>query len=221
MSPKPSPLPVPHLHLRTPSAARTAGSLALAVVAVAAIATAAGRNDDPTAALEAAGGAPMPTTTELQYQPGLMVPPPPAVPTTTEAPPAAELVANPAEPALELKLAHDSVPPPPVYPAGLDGWILESLDIMAANGIPGSYDGIHRNVLRESGGNPEAINLWDSNAALGIPSKGLLQVIDPTFNAYHVPGTPFDVWDPVANIVAACNYAAARYGSIDHVDGPY
>ncbi|MCX5300937.1 LysM peptidoglycan-binding domain-containing protein [Streptomyces sp. NBC_00193] len=107
------------------------------------------------------------------------------------------------------------------YANNLDGWIRESLDVMAQHGIPGSYEGIHRNIMRESSGNPLAINNWDSNAAAGIPSKGLLQVIDPTFKAYHVPGTPMDSYDPVANITAACNYAAARYGSIDNVNGAY
>ncbi|MER6466108.1 LysM peptidoglycan-binding domain-containing protein [Streptomyces sp. NPDC001228] len=103
----------------------------------------------------------------------------------------------------------------------LDGWIKESLAVMAQRGIPGTYNGIYRNVMRESSGNPRAINLWDSNAKAGIPSKGLLQVIQPTFGAYHVPGTSTDIYDPVANITAACNYAYHRYGSIDNVDGPY
>ncbi|MEU7511238.1 LysM peptidoglycan-binding domain-containing protein [Streptomyces sp. NPDC042898] len=107
------------------------------------------------------------------------------------------------------------------YADNLDGWIRESLDIMAQRGIPGSYDGILRNVMRESSGNPQAINLWDSNAVAGTPSKGLLQVIQPTFDAYHVPGTSTDLFDPVANITAACNYAADRYGSIDNVNGAY
>jgi hypothetical protein len=108
-----------------------------------------------------------------------------------------------------------------VYPNNLDGWIRESLAIMAQRGIPGTYNGIYRNIMRESGGNPNAINLWDSNAAKGTPSKGLLQVIAPTFEAYHVPGTSFNPYDPVANITAACNYAFHRYGSIDNVFGPY
>ncbi|MFE9257638.1 transglycosylase SLT domain-containing protein [Streptomyces sp. NPDC006879] len=107
------------------------------------------------------------------------------------------------------------------YANNLDGWIRESLDIMAKHGIPGTYAGIHRNIMRESSGNPLAINNWDINARNGIPSKGLLQVIDPTFRAYHVPGTSFDSYDPVANITAACNYAAKRYGSIDNVFGAY
>jgi LysM repeat protein len=107
------------------------------------------------------------------------------------------------------------------YSNNLDGWIREALDIMAQKGIPGSYDGIYRNVMRESSGNPQAINNWDSNAVAGTPSKGLLQTIDPTFQAYHVDGTSWDPYDPVANITAACNYAAARYGSIDNVFGAY
>ncbi|MFG3041471.1 transglycosylase SLT domain-containing protein [Streptomyces sp. NPDC048330] len=107
------------------------------------------------------------------------------------------------------------------YADNLDGWIRESLAIMGQHGIPGSYDGILRNVMRESSGNPQAINLWDSNAVAGTPSKGLLQVIEPTFLAYHVPGTSMDLFDPVANITAACNYAADRYGSIDNVNGAY
>ncbi|WP_069159798.1 transglycosylase SLT domain-containing protein [Nocardia altamirensis] len=111
--------------------------------------------------------------------------------------------------------------PAPAYPNNLDGWIREALDVMQANNIPGSYEGIRRNVMRESTGNPQAINLWDSNAAKGIPSKGLLQVIDPTFRSYHVEGTSWDIYDPVANIVAACNYAAHNYGSMDNVNSAY
>ncbi|MFD8820310.1 transglycosylase SLT domain-containing protein [Streptomyces sp. NPDC059627] len=107
------------------------------------------------------------------------------------------------------------------YGNNLDGWIKQSLQIMKAKGIPGSYDGLKRNIMRESGGNPSAQNNWDVNAQKGTPSKGLLQVIDPTFNAYHVGGTAHSVTDPVANITAAANYAAHRYGSIDNVNSAY
>ncbi|MEU3986225.1 transglycosylase SLT domain-containing protein [Streptomyces sp. NPDC026672] len=110
---------------------------------------------------------------------------------------------------------------PKRYGNNLDGWIRESLDIMKSKGIPGSYNGLHRNIMRESSGNPMAINDWDINAVNGIPSKGLLQVIPPTFNTYHVSGTPKDIYDPVANITAAANYAAHRYGSIDNVNSAY
>ncbi|MCF3136984.1 transglycosylase SLT domain-containing protein [Streptomyces olivochromogenes] len=107
------------------------------------------------------------------------------------------------------------------YANNLDGWIRESLHIMKSKGIPGSYSGLHRNIMRESSGNPLAINDWDINAINGIPSKGLLQVIPPTFRAYHVPGTSWNIYDPVANITAACNYAADKYGSMDNVNSAY
>ncbi|WP_333778600.1 transglycosylase SLT domain-containing protein [Streptomyces sp. IBSBF 3136] len=103
----------------------------------------------------------------------------------------------------------------------LDGWIKQSLAIMKAKGIPGSYEGLHRNIMRESSGNPNAQNNYDVNAKNGIPSKGLLQVIDPTFKAFHVAGTANNSTDPVANITAAANYAAHRYGSIDNVNSAY
>ncbi|MFH8611400.1 transglycosylase SLT domain-containing protein [Streptomyces sp. NPDC018029] len=109
----------------------------------------------------------------------------------------------------------------PVYANNLDGWIRQSLDIMKAKGIPGSYEGLHRNIIRESAGNPQAVNGWDINAINGTPSIGLLQVIKPTFDAYHVEGTSTNIYDPVANITAAANYAADRYGSMDNVNGAY
>ncbi|MET8129964.1 transglycosylase SLT domain-containing protein [Streptomyces sp. NPDC005065] len=103
----------------------------------------------------------------------------------------------------------------------VDAWINQSLKVMHEKGIPGTYEGIRKNLMRESSGNPNAINSWDSNAMKGIPSKGLMQVIDPTFNTYHVVGTSTNIYDPVANITASANYAAHRYGSIDNVNSAY
>lgn len=68
----------------------------------------------------------------------------------------------------------------------------------------------------ESGGNPRAINLWDSNAKKGIPSKGLMQVIDPTFNAYARKGFNKNIYDPLSNILASVRYATSRYGSLSN-----
>ncbi|MFE3185062.1 transglycosylase SLT domain-containing protein [Streptomyces violascens] len=121
----------------------------------------------------------------------------------------------------EAAAASRSAARKPVYANNLDGWIRQSLDIMKSKGIPGTYDGLHRNIMRESTGNPLAINNWDINAINGIPSKGLLQVIQPTFNAYHVAGTSWNIYDPVANITAAANYAADKYGSMDNVNSAY
>ncbi|MFI0913825.1 transglycosylase SLT domain-containing protein [Streptomyces abikoensis] len=117
--------------------------------------------------------------------------------------------------------AKPAAPAKKAYADNLDGWIKQSMDILSAKGIPASYDGIKRNVMRESTGNPRAINDWDVNAVNGVPSKGLLQIIDPTFKAYHVEGTSWDIYDPVANITASCAYAADKYGSMDNVNSAY
>lgn len=77
----------------------------------------------------------------------------------------------------------------------------------------GNLSSLMRRMNQESGFNPRAINNWDSNAKAGTPSKGLMQVIDPTFRAYARPGYDKDIWDPLSNILASIRYARARYGS--------
>lgn len=69
-------------------------------------------------------------------------------------------------------------------------------------------------MQHESGGNPNAINLWDSNAKKGIPSKGLMQVIDPTFRSYAMSPYDSNIYDPLSNMVAAIRYTVSRYGSL-------
>lgn len=93
--------------------------------------------------------------------------------------------------------------------------------VMKALKMEGQYS--DANVVRtlfqmqtESGGNPKAINLWDSNAKRGIPSKGLMQVIDPTFKAYARAGFNKNIYDPLSNILASIRYAVSRYGSLSN-----
>jgi SLT domain-containing protein len=94
-------------------------------------------------------------------------------------------------------------------------WIQQALGL---TGTPESWAGpLSVLIGRESGGNPNAINRTDSNAAAGHPSQGLMQTIPSTFNAYHQPGTSWNITDPVANIAAGINYIKARYGSIFNV----
>lgn len=94
---------------------------------------------------------------------------------------------------------------------GLDGWIAEALDHMD---MPQSYaTGLKRIILKESNGNPDAINDWDSNALSGNHSEGLMQVIPATFKRYVHPDFASDsVTDPVANITAGVRYMVDRYG---------
>lgn len=92
------------------------------------------------------------------------------------------------------------------------GWVRAAMRI---TGVPESWFGpLMARMMQESGGNPRAINLWDINARRGIPSKGLFQTIDPTFQAFRDRRLPNDIWNPVANAVAAINYMKQRYGSV-------
>lgn len=54
----------------------------------------------------------------------------------------------------------------------------------------GTAFGINPQVLQyigqfESNHNPNAVNNWDSNAKAGIPSQGIMQYIQPTFNSFY------------------------------------
>lgn len=99
--------------------------------------------------------------------------------------------------------------------SGVNRWSNVVLRALQMVGQPASFLGITlRRMNQESGGNPRAINLWDINAKRGIPSKGLMQVIDPTFRAYAAPGYNRDIWDPLSNVLASMRYALRRYGSL-------
>src|SRR5690606_9319359 len=64
-------------------------------------------------------------------------------------------------------------------------WAGIAAQALRHTGSPAHWlDSLLRRMQQESGGNPNAINNWDSNARRGTPSKGLMQLIDPTFNAY-------------------------------------
>jgi len=78
--------------------------------------------------------------------------------------------------------------------------------------------GVLRRINFESGGNPNAINLTDSNARAGHPSRGLMQTIPSTFAAYAGPFRSRGIFDPRGSIFAGLNYALHRYGSIAAID---
>jgi hypothetical protein len=99
----------------------------------------------------------------------------------------------------------------------LSDWVKAALKL---TGQPESLtNGLIRAAKAESGGNPRAVNNWDINAKLGHPSKGLMQTIDSTFNAYKLPGHG-NIWNPVDNMAAAIRYMIARYGSVEKVLKP-
>jgi len=94
--------------------------------------------------------------------------------------------------------------------------------IMAALGITGtslSWMGPLQQLINfESGGNPNSINLTDSNAQAGHPSQGLMQTIPSTFATYGIAGLG-GITNPIANIVAGIRYIKSRYGDISNTPG--
>lgn len=112
-------------------------------------------------------------------------------------------------------------PPSSPPPGNVQQWIQQAMQILEQNGVPASElnaNDIWTIIQHESGGNPNAINLWDSNAQAGHPSKGLMQTIDSTFQAHMLPGHG-NIYNPVDNIIAGVRYALSRYGSIESVPG--
>jgi WXG100 family type VII secretion target len=106
-------------------------------------------------------------------------------------------------------------------PGNVNQWIQQAIQVLQANGVPVNDSNIKQIwaiIQHESGGNPHAINLTDSNAQAGHPSKGLMQCIDSTFQSNKLPGHD-DIYSPVDNIIAGVKYAIGRYGSLDNVPG--
>lgn len=128
--------------------------------------------------------------------------------------------------------AHrDSTAADPSMPSGATGpvpdgsvksWLARALRI-TGNFSQSNLSALFGRAMQESGGDPHAINTWDSNASLpgshGFPnqaSRGILQTIPDTFFAYAMDGMK-DIWNPVHNAVAAIRYMMSRYG---HIVGP-
>ncbi|MCU9592209.1 MULTISPECIES: transglycosylase SLT domain-containing protein [Bacillus subtilis group] len=90
-------------------------------------------------------------------------------------------------------------------------WVAQALSI---KGLGSEYAGALETIaMKESGGNPNVVNRWDSNWKAGHPSQGLMQFIPSTFNAHKEPGHG-NIKNPVDQILAAINYLNSRYGGI-------
>jgi soluble lytic murein transglycosylase-like protein len=94
---------------------------------------------------------------------------------------------------------------------GVDGWIAEALQVLE---LPQSLaPSVKKIVMAESGGNPRAINNWDSNARRGTPSQGLMQTIPSTYKRYvHPELKNRSITDPIANLTAGIRYMIDQYG---------
>ncbi|MBY8913314.1 tape measure protein [Bacillus sp. YC2] len=90
-------------------------------------------------------------------------------------------------------------------------WVAQALSI---KGLGPQFAGALETIaMKESGGNPNVVNNWDSNAKAGHPSQGLMQFIPSTFNAHKEPGHG-NIKNPVDQILASINYLNSRYGGI-------
>lgn len=99
----------------------------------------------------------------------------------------------------------------------VERWREYVIKALKANGLQATAHQVNswmKLIQRESNGDPRAINLWDSNAKAGHPSKGLAQTIDSTFNAYKFAGHN-DIYNGYDNLLAAINYMKHRYGTSD------
>ncbi|AZF91955.1 hypothetical protein CHPC1091_0014 [Streptococcus phage CHPC1091] len=100
---------------------------------------------------------------------------------------------------------------------GVARWRDTVVRALEANGIEPNnlrVSKILATIQRESNGDPNAQNNWDSNARAGHPSIGLMQTIGPTFNAYKHKGHD-NIRNGYDNLLAAINYIKHRYGTSD------
>jgi hypothetical protein len=155
----------------------------------------------------------------LSLDDSIDAPPPVTTTTTTVTPPPPPPPPPPAPPPPAPPPVHTTPPPPPTDQLGV--WINQAIRVLEQDGYSASAlnsADIRLIILHESGGNPNAINKWDANAANGTPSEGLMQIISPTFRAYALPGHG-NIWNPVDNIIAGVRYIVANYGSVSNAPG--
>ena len=97
---------------------------------------------------------------------------------------------------------------------GVSRWSETVATALGLLGAPASaLPAVLKRIEMESSGDPTAINLTDINAQRGDPSRGLMQTIGSTFNAYAGPFRSRGIYDPLANVYAGINYAMHAYGS--------
>ena len=121
----------------------------------------------------------------------------------------------------------------------INKWIVQAAKKAGATPSKAWVKGYKTMIERESGGNPNACNLYDSNAKTppgfkkvkdfgdgytrsgitplkGKPthfqcSRGIVQCIPQTFAHYHARGTSRNIYEPVACIASSMRYVMSRY----------
>lgn len=101
--------------------------------------------------------------------------------------------------------------------SGVERWRPFVERALEANGIAANSYRVSKilaTIRRESNGDPTVQNNWDSNALADHPSIGLMQTIQPTFDAYAFAGHR-NIRNGYDNLLAAINYIKHRYGTSD------
>ncbi|MFZ5890748.1 MAG: hypothetical protein ACOY0T_06820, partial [Myxococcota bacterium] len=127
----------------------------------------------------------------------------------------------------------------PSTPEKIGKWIREACRKAGATPSSAWVKGYKTIISRESSGDPNACNVWDSNAKTppgfkkvkdfgngytrqgriklnGRPthfqcSRGIVQCIPQTFARHHARGTSRNIYDPVASIASSMRYVLSRY----------
>ncbi|MCH8624504.1 phage tail tape measure protein [Lactiplantibacillus plantarum] len=99
--------------------------------------------------------------------------------------------------------------------SGVERWKSDVIKALKKNGFAATASQVSawlKVIKRESNGDPTVVNNWDSNALAGHPSKGLVQTIQPTFDAYKFPGHG-NILNGYDDLLAGIHYMKAKYGS--------
>lgn len=137
--------------------------------------------------------------------------PPPVAPAPPPAPPPVGVGTGPS-PWTGSKLRN---PRGGTFPKRITKWANIVVAVMDEHKIPRKYlPGILAQIQQESDGDPNLVNTYDSNAAAGDPSKGLLQVIGDTYQTHAKPGFKSLRYQtvPYTNLWAALRYVKKSYG---------
>ena len=99
--------------------------------------------------------------------------------------------------------------------SGVQRWKPDVIKALKKNGFEATASQVSawmRVIARESNGDPTVVNNRDRNAQLGHPSKGLVQTIEPTFNANKFAGHG-NILNGYDDLLAGIRYMKRIYGS--------
>lgn len=98
----------------------------------------------------------------------------------------------------------------------LQQWIDQAEQVTGTSNVADIDHMLRILIQHESGGSPTIVN--KTPTPKGYHAEGLAQMIQPTFDAYNIPGLG-GIDNPVANLAAAIRYMQDRYGSIRQTPG--